>query len=132
MWNSGFLGLHSADAGLMNEVLHLIDQTWPLVKNAPIKVHHVEQFATGYFLERTTISESHHIVYHSWPESTRGPFRERLPALFAAGADAASHERAKLLNAARPQVDYLPKLKTGVRTALWRLSLRVSGTWSSA
>ncbi len=132
MWNSGVLGLHSSDAGLMIEVLNLIDQMWPLVKCGPIDVHHVEQFATGYFLERTSISESHHIVYHYWPESIRAPFRERLPALLSSAANAAPHERAGLLYAARPRADYLPRLKIGVRTGLRRLGLRVAGTRSSA
>ncbi|MBV9829456.1 MAG: hypothetical protein JO001_27875 [Alphaproteobacteria bacterium] len=132
MWNSGVLGLHTIDASLMDEVLNLIDQMWPLVKCAPIDVHHVEQFATGYFLQRTAISESHHIVYHYWPESIRVPFRKRLPALLASVTDVAPPERAKLLYSARPRADYLPRLKIGVRTGLRRLGLRVPGTRSSA
>ena len=77
MWNSGVLGLHSSDAHLLEEALNLIDQMWPKVQDAPLPVHHVEQFASGYFLERTRISESHDIVYHYWPEYLRVPFRRR-------------------------------------------------------
>jgi hypothetical protein len=97
-----------------------------------VAVHHVEQFASGYFLERTRISESYKIVYHYWPESLRLPFRERLPGLLAAAAAATPEDRARLILAARPRADYLSKLKIGVRTGLRRLRIPVPGVRSNA
>jgi hypothetical protein len=132
MWNSGVLGIDSRDARLMDETLNLIDQMWPLVKNAPVAIHHVEQFATGYFFGTSQISESHDIVYHYWPESVRLPFRKRLPALLAIAADASPAERGKLIFCERPRTDYLWKLKIGMRTGLRRLGLRVPGIRCSA
>lgn len=132
MWNSGVLGLHSSDAHLMEEALNLIDQMWPKVQDAPLPVHHVEQFASGYFLERTRISESHDIVYHYWPEYLRVPFRRRLPVLLAAGAGAPLEERARVAFAERPRANTFRKIQVGVRTGLRRLGVRVPGIRNNA
>jgi hypothetical protein len=132
MWNSGVLGLHSSDAHLMEEALNLIDQMWPKVQDAPLPVHHVEQFASGYFLERTRISESHDVVYHYWPEYLRVPFRRRLPGLLAAGAGAPLEVRARVAFAERPRANTFRKIQVGVRTGLRRLGVRVPGIRNNA
>lgn len=132
MWNSGVLGLHSSDAHLMEEALNLIDQMWPKAQDAPLPVHHVEQFASGYFLERTRISESHDVVYHYWPEYLRVPFRRRLPGLLAAGAGAPLEVRARVAFAERPRANTFRKIQVGVRTGLRRLGVRVPGIRNNA
>ncbi|MGH6838881.1 MAG: hypothetical protein ACREDT_08770 [Methylocella sp.] len=67
MWNDGVLGLHSSDAYLMKEALNLGDQMWPKLQDAPPPVHNVNQFLSGYFLERTLISESHDMFTTTGP-----------------------------------------------------------------
>jgi hypothetical protein len=127
MWNDGVLGLHSSDAYLMEEALNLGDQMWPKLQDAPLPVHNVNQFVSGYFLERTLISESHNIVYHYWPANLRVPFRQRLPELLAAGMGSPFEERARKAFAERPRANTLWKIRMGVRTGLRRLGVRVPG-----
>jgi hypothetical protein len=132
MWNSGVLGLHSSDARLMDETLNLIDQMWVTVKDAPSVPHHVEQFASGYFLGRTRVSESHRLVYHYWPEYMRNTFRRKLPDLLAATASLPLHERSRSLFAARPRANAYRKILVGTRTALRSIGLRAPGMRTNA
>jgi hypothetical protein len=134
MWNSGVIGIHYTDAALMNEALYLTDQMWcKLEPYAPgKKAHHLEQFATGYFLERLHLVECDDVVYHYWPEYLRDPFGERVTALVQPRHDLSLQELADKAFRDRPQADLMRKLKMRIRSALRHIGFRVPGMRNSA
>jgi hypothetical protein len=88
MWNAGVVGIHPTDAGLVDEVLHLVDQL-----HAGSGHVHSEQFSFGAVLQlRTTLREAADVVQHYWAMERRAPFRVLLDAAFADGVDLARAE----------------------------------------
>jgi hypothetical protein len=74
MFNAGVIGIHQADIGLLDEVLHLTDQIYPRVR-----IHTVEQFAFSACLnERTELQEAYDVICHYWPMPGRARFQEEL------------------------------------------------------
>lgn len=63
MWNAGVIGLHSSHLPLLDEVLELTDELYPLFPR-----HTVEQFSFCYIFQkhRIRISEASHIIFHYW------------------------------------------------------------------
>ena len=62
MWNSGVIGISNRHAGLLEEVLFLIDQMWKIGR-----WHTVEQFALSYFFQREgKIIPADRYVMHYW------------------------------------------------------------------
>lgn len=135
MWNSGVVGVHADDIGLMREALHLIDQMWAALKSLGIEaeighpVHHVEQFATGVALSPNRLSETGDVVFHYWPENLRKPFRTVLPGLLERHAAAPNPSA---LYARRPRADLPRRLKQTTRAVLRRIGLRAPGMRASA
>ncbi len=136
MWNSGVVGVHSKDVGLMRETLHLIDQMWARLKIHDLerehKVHHIEQFATGLMLGKNRLSSCRDVVFHYWPDNLRAPFRRILPDLLAESAGKPLGLRAQGAYARRPQADAMRKVKQGLRTGLRSLGVDVPGVSASA
>ena len=134
MWNSGVIGIHYDDLWLMTEALNLTDQMWPKLKPwAPgKKAHHLEQFATGYFLERLKLTECDDIVYHYWPEHLRGPFDKKVGQLVHPARGVSLTDQAEYAFQLRPKADLFRKLKMRIRELLRSAGVRVPGTRNSA
>ena len=74
LWNAGVLGLHPADAPLLDDAIHLTHQVYERSGS-----HIAEQFAISYFMDRRTrVEPSSDAVYHYWPylRSYDPPFEE--------------------------------------------------------
>ncbi|RYX81309.1 hypothetical protein EON83_24665 [bacterium] len=70
MWNTGVIGVDSADRELLLDALHLSDDIWRTADSSGAyggKIHHAEQFATGYAFRNCRLSEAADCVYHYWP-----------------------------------------------------------------
>lgn len=88
MWNAGIVGVHPADAPLVDEVLHLVDQIYTGTGHV-----HSEQFSFGAVLQlRSALREAADVVQHYWAMERRAPFRQLLDAAFADGVDPARAE----------------------------------------
>ena len=127
MWNSGVVGIHSADIDLMREVLDVTDQMW-----RQVKVHHIEQFLAGYFLARNKLSKCPDIVFHYWPGYMRKPFRKKLPDLLAQDAKLPLAARAKRAYESRPRPPVLRAIEARVRRTLRYFGVPVPGMIKSA
>lgn len=88
MWNTGVVAIDVADRELMVEALALSDAIWhtadPLGAYGK-KIHHAEQFATGYAFRDCRLSEAADCVYHYWPSEAKQSFGARLPQLVKSG-----------------------------------------------
>jgi hypothetical protein len=99
MYNAGVIGIDSADAQILDEVLDLTDQFCKLSD-----LHILEQFAFSYVLmKRTKLREAADLVFHYWPPYLHEPFRETLPNLMAETESMPIRERADFLFAHRPR-----------------------------
>ena len=75
MWNSGVIGVDSADTEKVKDALRLIDDVWAHEQS----VHTLEQFALGHILAEGKLRETDDLVFHYWHARQRTPFLERLP-----------------------------------------------------
>lgn len=88
MWNTGVIGVDPADRPLMLDALALSDAIWRTADPAGAygkKIHHAEQFATGYAFRHCRLSETADCVYHYWPADAKRVFAAALPGLVAQG-----------------------------------------------
>lgn len=127
MWNSGVIGVHSSDAGLIDEALHLLDQ---LAEAAP-GTHYIEQFAVGHCLAPLQLAEAADTVFHYWPPHLRDPFKHRLAAVLAEGQGMPLHERAHRAFSARPRASIAAQAKMALKTLLFRLGVPAGGPRAS-
>ena len=105
MFNAGVIGIDSADAGLLDEVLDLTDQLCELSD-----LHVLEQFVFSYLLsQRTDLGEAGDLVFHYWPPYLHDPFRERLPQLMTQSKSIPPRQRARHLYAHRPRPTWLQR-----------------------
>ena len=99
LWNAGVVGLDPADAGLLDEVLHLTDRFCERSK-----LHILEQLAFSYVLaQRTQLGESYDIVFHYWPPYLHEPFRQKLPEIMQQSAALPLKQRIAWCYARRPR-----------------------------
>lgn len=127
MWNSGVVGINSADISLMEDILFTSDQMW-----SKLKVHHIEQFVTGYFLARNELSECTDTVFHYWPGYIRKSFQKKLPGLLARDATQPLHIRAERAFESRPRTPIVRSIPVHVRGTLRQLGFHVPGVLMSA
>jgi hypothetical protein len=127
MWNSGVVGVNSADIGLMREVLEVSDQMW-----RKLKVHHIEQFLAGYFLSRNVLSECADTVFHYWPGYIRQPFREKLSGVLSHDVAQPLPIRARRAFANRPRTSPMRWTTVRARSVLRQMGFNVSGMMKSA
>ncbi|HEX5109934.1 MAG TPA: hypothetical protein VFV95_15890 [Vicinamibacterales bacterium] len=72
MFNGGVVGLDAADAALLDEAVHLVDQLYPR-----LRLHTIDQFAVGACLSRrTSMQACDDAIYHYWPQ--RPQFADQL------------------------------------------------------
>ena len=88
MWNTGVVAVHPAERAALRDALELSDAIWRTADPAGAygaKIHHPEQFATGYALRDLALSEAADCVYHYWPVAAKRAFGAVLPGLIAQG-----------------------------------------------
>jgi hypothetical protein len=96
-WNAGVVGVDSADAHLLGEVLDFVDRMLPRFW-APA----VEQLAFSIILaERTRLQPSRDAIFHYNVSPDRESFRDCIPDLLARSAGMPARERAHWLYAHR-------------------------------
>lgn len=84
MWNTGVVGVDPADRELMLDALALSDAIWRTadpVGAYGAKIHHAEQFATGYAFRNCRLSEAADCVYHYWRPRAKRSVGAVVPAL---------------------------------------------------
>jgi hypothetical protein len=134
MWNSGVLGVHSSDLPLIREALNLCDQLWDrdqVTVPAEQRVHHLEQFAMGFFLARNKLSEASDIVFHYWQYYLREPFTLELEVIDSKLKNIKLPERAYHAYKFRPRETMKKTVKMLVRTWMRRVGWRVPGVRTS-
>ena len=88
MWNTGVVAVDPAERAAMFDALELSDALWRTADPVGAygkKIHHAEQFATGYALRHAKLSETADLVYHYWPVEAKRAFGAILPELVAQG-----------------------------------------------
>ncbi len=114
MYNAGVIGIDSADAGLLDQVLDLTDQLCELSD-----LHVLEQFAFSYVLAQgTALGEADDLVFHYWPPYLHDPFRKELPQLMAESESLPLRQRVDHLYAHRPRPTWLRRGKVVAKRAL--------------
>lgn len=128
MWNTGVVGVHSADLALVRNALALSDAIWAGADPEGAygkKIHHAEQFAMGYALRNCRLSEASDCVYHYWLPALKRSFETVLPRLVQSGlADRSSANLARLY-AQRPRDTGSDAIKDSLKMPLRRLALSV-------
>lgn len=84
MWNTGVVAVHPADRELMLDALALSDRIWATADPAGAwgkKIHHAEQFATGYAFRHCRLGEAADCIYHYWPALAKEAFAPVLAEL---------------------------------------------------
>ena len=126
MWNSGVVGINSADRKRLAQAIPLMDQLW-----RSIRVFHVEQFATCHVLKATKISECRDIIFHYWPPFLKDKFDRALPAIISELEALPPTRRYERAYACRPRVALKYWAKGRAREAGRRLGFDVKGVLKS-
>lgn len=114
MWNAGVIGLHPADASLLDEVLSLTDHLCKLSD-----LHVLEQFAFSHVLAtRTSLREAADLVFHYWPPYLHEPFRKKLPLLMKSVEHLPLEQKIETLYAYRPRAGFLRRSKVIAKRVL--------------
>lgn len=127
MWNSGVIGIHSADAACVDSALHMLDQLGEVAAGA----HYIEQYAVGQSLERLELRETADIVFHYWPSHLRAPFKKRIFDVLAQGEGQPLPERAQLAYAHRPRATLVSAIKMQAKAILHHAGLPSGGPRAS-
>ncbi len=99
MWNSGVVGIHPADAPIIQHAIDLTDQ---IVAESPINT--TEQFALSALLEsHTRLQPCDDLVFHYWSMRYRRPFRQTIDELLQTTDGLSESERARRFYARRPR-----------------------------
>lgn len=125
MWNAGVIGLQSSHLPLLDEVLKLTDELYPLFPR-----HTVEQFAFCYIFQKhgIHISKASHIVFHYW---NLKEFRSLLHRFFTRQAEKPLSELAVLTDAILPQPIVNDKMRFQQLPFFKKLLQKAKGsTWS--
>src|SRR5262249_8493194 len=127
MFNAGVIGMHEADIGLLEEVLHLTDQIYPHVK-----IHTIEQFAFSACLrQHTKLKEACDVICHYWPMPGRALFQEQLRRILHDPSIVSNEERYQQLLLHRPSQSQKilnrgsESLKDRAHIALWQVAKRI-------
>jgi hypothetical protein len=122
IFNAGVVGLHEADAALLDEVIHLIDQLCPRLPD----YFGTEQFSFSACLsERTQVSVADDVVHHYWLPTARATFHAVLARTFhdpSLGSDDQKFQR--LLKVRERILDRPETLGRRAYAALWTAARR--------
>ena len=126
MWNTGVLGLHVADANLLEEVAAATNTVW---RHA--KAYQIEQFLTGFFFKSTRIASCRREVFHYWPKFVRIPFDATLAEALRQRSGESLAARADRIYALRPRSSPKMKLKEVIREVSRAVGLSAPGAIKS-
>lgn len=134
MWNTGVIGVDPTQREAMRDALALSEDIWRTADPAGAygaKIHHAEQFATGYALRDARLSEAADCVYHYWPVEAKRAFGAVLPGLIAQGLADLQGETLARIYAARYRETglrgWIDAAKMEVRRAALALGVPVKG-----
>jgi hypothetical protein len=105
MFNAGVVGIHESDAALVDDVLHLSDQIFPVggLTRADDQRRHADQFAFSVCLQmRSTLHQAHRAIYHYWSPAERAEFHPHLARVLHGSSAATPEEQLKELWRHRP------------------------------
>lgn len=125
MWNAGAIGLHSSHLPLLEEVLALTDELYPLFPR-----HTVEQFSFCYIFQKHNIriSEASHIIFHYW---NLKEFRVLLHRFFTQNSASPLDKLAVLTDIILPQPIVNDKMKFQQLPFFRKLFRKIEGSvWS--
>ena len=125
MWNAGVIGLHDSHLPLLDEVLALTDELYPLFPR-----HTVEQFAFCYTFQKHSIhiSEAADIIFHYW---NLKEFRTLLRRFFTQHTSVPLQELATLTDTILPQPIVNDKLQFEQLPFFKKIIQKAKGnTWS--
>jgi len=128
MWNTGVVAIDPADRELMLDALELSDRIWATADPAGAfgkKIHHAEQFATGYAFRHCRIRETADCVYHYWPKAAKTAFAAILPELVAEGLARPDPETLARIYARRYRERGLNGWRDSLKMTLRALALRL-------
>jgi len=120
--NAGIIGLHQADAPLLDDVLHLVDQIC-----ARVDYFGNEQFAFSACLsEHTRLAHAEDVVHHYWHPAIRGPFHAVLSRVLKDQTIGSWDERFRRVRQVRERILQRPEtFHRRVYVALWMLAARL-------
>jgi hypothetical protein len=120
--NSGVIGLHAADAPVLDEVLHLCDQI-----SARLSYFGTEQFAfSACFGHLTTLLQADDCVFHYWHPTLRNRFHARMAPVLRDASRGSLSERFRQVAPMREQVFDRPEtVRRHLYVWLWRLADRL-------
>jgi hypothetical protein len=127
MWNSGLIGIHTADKKIVEEALNLTDQLTARDSSQWV----FEQFSLGWFMRHNVVSEADDVLFHYWPRRLRAPFAAQLPSLLSQTAGLPPDEAIARIIQHRPRRTPLVALKMEMRRRLRQIGFRVPGLMSS-
>lgn len=128
MWNTGVVAVDPADRPLMLDALALSDRIWETADPAGAwgkKIHHAEQFATGYAFRQCRLSEAADCVYHYWPSEAKAAFAPVLAELVGEGLPALDPAKLAAVYARRYRETGPAAWRDGFKMALRALALRL-------
>lgn len=116
-YNAGVIGIHPADASLLDDVLHACDQLYRITG-----VRTSEQLAFVHvFTKQTHIKQALGVIYHYYTYRLRSAFQPILPGLLAEAAKVPESDRAAWLYARRARCRFRRRVRVHVEFALRRL-----------
>lgn len=120
--NAGIIGLHEADAPLLDDVLHLIDQIC-----AHLDYFGNEQIAFSACLSaRTRLAYAENVVHHYWQPAIRTPFHAVLSRILHDRTIGSWDERFRRVRQVRERMLQRPEtLQRQAYVALWRITARL-------
>lgn len=129
MWNTGVVGLDISNRDLMLDALDLSDKIWKTADPKGAygqKIHHAEQFATGYAFRNIKLSEAVDCVYHYWPLAAKHEFNKALPDLIAHGLSDPKGKTLSDVYAFRYRERGFTALFDAVKMEIRRMALRLN------
>jgi hypothetical protein len=120
--NAGIIGLHEADAPLLDDVLHLVDQIC-----AHVDYFGNEQFAFSACLSgRTRLTHADDVVHHYWHPAIRAPFQAVLSGVLQDRTIGSWDERFRRVRQVRERILQRPEtFQRRAYVALWMLTARL-------
>lgn len=119
MWNSGVVGLHHADASLLDDVITVNDRLYGRSRE-----FNVEQFAFGCCLDqRTTLQEARDVVYHYCHPALKASFQRSFADFRLRCGNLSYQDRAACCYEFRPRWDSLNEAKIRFKLCLRALGL---------
>lgn len=128
MWNSGVMGIHAENFGLLEKAIRIADQIHALDPT----LETVEQFSLGQALRtRTRVKFADSEVFHFWSRDLREPFSARLPDDIQGLREMDLEQRAASAYALRPRYRGGAWVTMRLKKSAWALGIVTGSVRSS-